>query len=136
MDVPSVQELNGRLGGFERLYGLELLEFGDELVTGRVPLTDDLKQAFGLAHGGLFASIAESLASLGTAIHVIPDGQIAVGLSNATSFLRPITDGTVHAVARRRHRGRTTWIWDVEILDDAERVCALTRMTIAVRPRP
>ncbi len=136
MQAPSVQELNDRLGGFERLYGLELLEFSDELVRGRVPLTDDLKQAFGLAHGGLFASIAESLASLGTALHVIPAGQAAVGLSNATSFMRPITNGTVHGVARRRHRGRTTWIWDVEILDDDARVCALTRMTIAVRPLP
>lgn len=133
MKVPSAQELNARLGGFERLYGLELLELSEELVTGQVPLTDDLKQAAGLAHGGLFASIAESLASLGTAVHVWADGNFAVGLSNATSFLRPITEGTVHGVARRRHRGRTTWIWDVEILDDAGRTCALTRMTIAVR---
>jgi 1,4-dihydroxy-2-naphthoyl-CoA hydrolase len=136
MRMPTVQELNDRLVGFDRLYGLEFLEVSEELVRARVPLSDDLKQPFGLAHGGVFASIAESIASIGTALHVMGDGQIAVGLSNATSFLRPITEGTVHGVARRRHRGRTTWIWDVEILDDAKRVCALTRMTIAVRPRP
>ena len=61
------------------------------------------------------------------------EGKIAVGQSNHTSFLRPITQGTVHALARRRHRGRTTWLWDVEISDDEGRVCALSRMTIAVR---
>jgi uncharacterized protein (TIGR00369 family) len=56
-----------------------------------------------------------------------------MGLGNATSFLRPITEGTVHAVAYCRHRGRTTWVWDVEFTDDAGRLCALTRMTVAVR---
>ncbi len=58
-----------------------------------------------------------------------------MGLSNQTSFLRPITEGTIHAVAIRRHRGRTTWVWEVEITDDAGRLCVLTRMTIAVRER-
>jgi uncharacterized protein (TIGR00369 family) len=48
--------------------------------------------------------------------------------------MRAVTGGSVTAVARPRHRGRTTWVWDVEILDDDERVCALVRVTIAVRP--
>ena len=87
-------------------------------------------------HGGVFTSIAETLASVGTAIGVVPQGNAAMGLSNQTSFLRPITQGTIHARAERRHGGRTTWIWDVEICDDDGRLCALTRMTIAVRPLP
>ena len=61
---------------------------------------------------------------------------MAMGLSNSTSFLRPITEGTVHARATRLHRGRTTWVWDVRFSDDAGRTCAVTRMTIAVRPLP
>ncbi len=59
---------------------------------------------------------------------------VAMGQANDTAFLRPITEGTIDARARARSRGRTTWVWDVEILDSAERVCALVRMTIAVRP--
>ena len=123
-------------GGFDALYGLELLEVTDELVRGQVPVRDEVKQPFGLVHGGVLASIAETLAALGTAVVVIPEGMAAIGLSNSTSFMRPITEGTIHARARRRHRGRTTWIWDVEIRDDADRLCALTRMTIAVRAMP
>jgi uncharacterized protein (TIGR00369 family) len=84
----------------------------------------------------VLASIAETLASLGTAVVVLPEGNAAMGSSNHTSFLRPILDGTIHARAQRRHRGRTSWIWDVEMTDDAGRLCALTRMTIAVRPAP
>ena len=81
----------------------------------------------------MFASIAESITSVATWVAVHDAGQSAQGLSNQTSFLRPILDGTIHAVARRRHRGRTTWIWEVEITDDQDRLCALVRMTIAVR---
>jgi uncharacterized protein (TIGR00369 family) len=94
---------------------------------------EELKQPYGLVHGGVYASIAESLASFGTGVAVYPEGKLAVGLSNQTSFLRPITEGTIHATATRRHRGRTTWVWEVEIFDDAGRLCVLTRMTVAVR---
>ena len=65
-----------------------------------------------------------------------PDGNAAQGMANSTSFLRPIVDGTIHAVARRRHKGRTTWVWEVDITDDEDRLCAIVRMTIAVRPLP
>jgi uncharacterized protein (TIGR00369 family) len=119
---------------FDALYGLEVLELGEEEVRGRVPVNDGVRQPMGLVHGGVFASIAESLTSMATAQAVMAEGQAAMGLSNQTSFLRPITEGTVHAVARRRHRGRTTWVWEVEISDDAGELCALVRMTIAVRP--
>jgi uncharacterized protein (TIGR00369 family) len=122
--------------GFDSLYGLEVLEVQDDLVTGCVRVRDELLQPFGLVHGGVLASLAETLASLGTAIVVLEEGNAAMGLSNNTSFLRPIVAGTIHGRAIRRHRGRTTWIWDVEMSDDDGRLCALTRMTIAVRPMP
>ncbi len=95
---------------------------------------EEIKQPLGLVHGGLYASLAESMCSLVTAAAVIAEGKTAVGMSNSTSFLRPITQGTVHAHAKRLHGGRTTWIWDVTFNDDEGRTCAVTRMTIAVRP--
>jgi 1,4-dihydroxy-2-naphthoyl-CoA hydrolase len=127
-------ELPFRLGeGFDNLYGLEVTHISDELLRGRVEVTEAIKQPAGLVHGGVYAAIAESLASTGTALKVIPEGKMAVGLSNLTSFLRPITQGSVNAEARARHRGRTTWVWEVEVTDDQDRVCALVRVTIAVR---
>lgn len=123
-----------RASGFDALYGLEVLELSDALVRGEVAVRDELRQPFGVVHGGVLTSIAEALVSLGTALVVVPEGSAAMGLSNNTSFLRPVLDGTIHARAIRRHRGRTTWIWDVELSDDEGRLCALSRMTIAVRP--
>ena len=120
-------------GTFDGLYGLVIDSVEDGLVKAHVDVRDELKQPAGLVHGGVFASIAESITSMATHLGVAEEGRTAQGLSNQTSFLRPILEGTIHAVATRRHRGRTTWVWEVEISDDQERLCALVRMTIAVR---
>ena len=97
-----------------------------------------VEQPFGIVHGGIYAAVAEGLASYATAKVVAPQGKVASGLSNQTSFLRPVSGGTIHAAAVRKHAGRTTWVWEVEMSDDQGRLCALSRMTIAIRdlPRP
>ena len=136
MAIPSTEQINGAIRGFDRLYGLELLACSDTEVRAQVTVRDELKQPAGLLHGGVYAAVAESIASIATALAVFEQGDMAVGLSNNTSFLCPITEGLVHAQATRLHRGRTTWVWDVRFSDDADRTCAVTRMTIAVRPRP
>jgi uncharacterized protein (TIGR00369 family) len=125
-----------RPSGFDALIGLRITELDDGRVCGEVPVGDHLKQPAGLVHGGVYAAIAESLASLATARVVMREGSFAVGLSNQTSFLRPITAGTIHAEGTRKHRGRGTWVWEVEMTDDAGRLCVLTRMTVAVRQLP
>jgi 1,4-dihydroxy-2-naphthoyl-CoA hydrolase len=136
MALPSAAQLNEVLLGFDRHYGLQLLEVSEAEVRAQVQVRDELKQPAGLVHGGVYASMAEAMASLATGITVLEQGSTAMGLSNNTSFLRPVTAGTVHAHATRLHRGRTTWVWDVRFSDDDGHLCALTRMTIAVRPLP
>jgi uncharacterized protein (TIGR00369 family) len=134
MATPGAEQLSEAVSGFDRLYGLELLSVSETDVSGRVAVREEVKQPAGLVHGGLYAAVAESLASLATHVAVAPAGETAMGLSNSTSFLRPVTEGTVHAHGTRLHRGRTTWVWDVHFTDDAGHLCAVTRMTIAVRP--
>jgi uncharacterized protein (TIGR00369 family) len=102
-------------------------------VTGRLPVVDGVCQPMGIVHGGVYAAISETLASIGTAAAVRPNGGTALGMANNTSFLRPVSAGTIHAEATAFHRGRTTWLWDVEMRDDNGRLCATSRVTIAVR---
>ena len=108
--------------GGSALIDLEIDSATEAEVRARVPVTDSLKQPLGVVHGGVYAVIADALTA--------GDGRV---ITNQTSFLRPILEGTIHAVATRRHKGRSTWVWEVEISDDQERLCALVRMTIAVR---
>ncbi|MEJ7788887.1 MAG: PaaI family thioesterase [Thermoleophilaceae bacterium] len=116
--------------------GFELLEASEDRVTGRFDVIDAVRQPMGIVHGGAYAAMAETMASATTYMHVHGDGNIAVGQSNQTSFLRPVTEGTVHGDGRRRHRGRTSWIWEIDFTDDEGRLCAISRVTMAVRPAP
>ena len=111
---------------FDALYGIEIESATGEQARGRVPVADGVRQPAGLVHGGVYASMAESLAVAGTQAAT---GRAAVGHSSQTSFLRPITEGTVHASGRPRHRGRSTWVWEFDVTDDAGRLCALVRVT-------
>ena len=70
MATPTAQQINGAMRGFDLLYGLELLDFSDSEVLARVPVRDELKQPAGLLHGGVYAAVAESMASL--KLHVRP----------------------------------------------------------------
>jgi uncharacterized protein (TIGR00369 family) len=124
--VDPARTLDGTLG-------FEFLETGPDRARARFAVHDRVRQPMGIVHGGAYAALAESLCSISTHLAVAPES-IAVGLSNQTSFLRPVTAGVVEAVAQRRHRGRTTWVWEVEFADDQGRACALTRVTMAVRP--
>lgn len=123
-------------GTLDATLGFETLEVGEESARARFAVEQKVKQPFGIVHGGAFAAISESLCSGATFAAVHGDGMAAMGMSNLTTFLRPVTEGTVHANARRLHRGRTTWVWEVELTDDRGKLCAVSRVTIAVRPMP
>jgi 1,4-dihydroxy-2-naphthoyl-CoA hydrolase len=121
--------------GFAEEIGVEWINLDPDDARARIAVEARHLQPFGIVHGGVFASLAESLTSAATHGAVREDGLVAMGQANDTAFLRPITGGHVNARATPRHRGRSTWVWDVEITDDEGRVCALARVTIAVRPR-
>jgi uncharacterized protein (TIGR00369 family) len=127
--LPTEKTLDGALG-------IEILNADEESAHARMEVGDSNRQPYGIVHGGAYAAMAESLVSMTTALAVYDDGMIAMGQSNHTSFLRPISSGHVHAEARRRHRGRTSWVWEVDCTDDEGRLCAIVRVTMAVRPPP
>ena len=136
MGTVSAEQINAALRGFDRLYGLELLLCSDTEVNAQLAVREDVKQPAGLVHGGVYASMAESMTSMATALAVMGEGNMAMGMSNNTSFLRPITRGTILGEAKLKHRGRTTWVWEVELTDDEGRLCVLSRVTVAIRDPP
>jgi uncharacterized protein (TIGR00369 family) len=120
---------------FAELIGIEWIEIDPEHSRARVEIRDELRQPFGLMHGGVMSSLVESICSYATAGAVYDEGMAAMGQSINVTFLRPIVEGAAEVHARARHRGRTTWVWECEVRDSQDRVCALSQMTIAVRPR-
>jgi uncharacterized protein (TIGR00369 family) len=121
---------------FEGFLDLEWLELTAEVARVRFRVRENLKQPLGLLHGGIYSAVAETVASVATVRAVWEDRMIGSGLSNSASFLRPITAGTVHVLARCRGHDDREWLWGHEFRDDADRLCALVDVTIAVRPLP
>jgi 1,4-dihydroxy-2-naphthoyl-CoA hydrolase len=122
-------------GTLDDLLGFELLEANGERCRARFEVTQGVKQPTGLVHGGAYAALAESMASIATNVAVEPGGSYALGQSNSTTFLRPVESGAVQAEGVPLHRGRSTWVWDITFTDEKARACAITRMTVAVRPQ-
>jgi 1,4-dihydroxy-2-naphthoyl-CoA hydrolase len=124
------------VSNFDLTLGTEWLALDPDDARCRAAIRDELRQPYGILHGGVYSSLVESLCSYATAVAVYEDGKIAMGQSIEVSFLRPISTGHAEVRAVARHRGRTTWVWQCEVRDDDDRLCALAKMTMAVRPAP
>jgi 1,4-dihydroxy-2-naphthoyl-CoA hydrolase len=120
---------------FDAQYGLEVVSQdveGEGLVRGRVRVSEAVLNHLGVLHGGVFASVAEALASRGTALVVMPQGRLAMGLSNDTNVLEAPGEGVIEVEARVRSRD-DVWVWTVDARDREGRLCAYSRVTVAVR---
>ena len=129
--VAYLPEGNGRLN--EKM-GVELVEVSAERVVATMPVEGNT-QPFGLLHGGASVVLAESLGSLGSAIHAYP-GRVPVGVDINATHHRAVTSGVVTGVATAIHLGRTSTSYDIVITDErGKRVCT-SRITCALVPAP
>lgn len=107
--------------GFDETLGLTYVTAGPDEVVAHLDPRDELRQPYGLVHGGVYCTIVESLGSVGSALYAQSLGMAgAVGVSNSTDFLRSHRDGRLTAVATPIHRGRTQQLWLVEITRDSD----------------
>jgi len=112
---------------FDDLLGGQVVEGSAERVVYRLPITPKLHQPYGLVHGGVYASIAETAASFGAAM-ASPHG--AVGVSNLTDFLSAVRDGVLTATATPLSVGRTLQLWEVAITDDTGKLVAHSKVKL------
>lgn len=120
-----------RRGTLIERMGIEFLEATAERVVGRMPVAGNT-QPYGLLHGGASVVLAETLGSVGAAIHAGP-GRIAVGIEVNATHHRSATGGHVTGVATRLHGGRTLASYDIEITDEEGRRVCTSRLTCMLR---
>jgi 1,4-dihydroxy-2-naphthoyl-CoA hydrolase len=111
-------------GAFLRTAGLIFDEITATRVTGHLDLGEDHHTPWGIVHGGVYTTAVESAASVGASTAVRDQGQVAVGLTNTTHFLRSVTHGRVSLVATALSQGRTQQLWRVDLTDEAGRLIA------------
>ena len=111
--------------------GIEFVEVGDDFLRARVPVDERTRQPFGLLHGGVSVVLAETLGSVG-AYHASPEGHRGVGLDINANHLRAATSGWVTGTARPVHIGRTTQVWQIDMVNDAGELTCVSRITMAI----
>jgi 1,4-dihydroxy-2-naphthoyl-CoA hydrolase len=109
---------------FLRAAGLAVDEITASRVTGHLQLGPEHHTPWGIVHGGVYATAIESAASIGASTAVRDQGKVAVGLTNTTHFLRPVTAGRVTVEATALSQGRTQQLWRVDVTDEAGRLVA------------
>ena len=112
--------------------GIQVEETSADRVVATMPVHEATHQPFGLLHGGASAVLAETVASIGTWNLVDQENEIAVGLEINANHIRGKQDGIVTAVGTPLHKGRTTMVWDIKIMDEEEKLICVSRCTVAI----
>lgn len=115
---------------FMEVTGLVLAEASPQRVTGSVVLGPQHHQPYGIVHGGVYAAIVETAASMGAAAAADAHGLGVVGVHNSTHFLRALSEGTVQVEATPIQQGRTQQLWEVRITDDQGRLVSLGQVRL------
>ncbi len=115
---------------------ITLVEATPEKLVATMPIGPNHRQQLGYLHGGISITLAESLASLGSALNIDAARQTAFGLEINASHLRAKREGILTGTATPVRLGRTTHVWDVRISDEEGKLICISRCTIAVVNRP
>ncbi|MEY2828322.1 MAG: hypothetical protein RIQ33_180 [Bacteroidota bacterium] len=117
------------------LLGIECIEVGNDYLKAKMPVDYRTKQSAGLLHGGANVTLAESIGSLAANFCVDQDNYYAVGLEINANHIRTKHDGWVYGIAKPIHIGQSTQIWEIKIVDDADKLLCIVRHTVAVLPK-
>ena len=112
--------------------GIEITDFGDDFICGRMPVDHRTVQPFGLLHGGASATLAETLGSIAGGLKVDRELQTVVGVEINCNHLRSAKNGWVYGKATPVKIGRKIQVWNIEIKNDDEKLVCVSRLTLAV----
>ena len=112
--------------------GIEITDFGEEYICGKMPVDDRTKQPFGLLHGGASVAFAETLGSMGAGMHVDLENHSVVGIEINSSHLKAMKEGWVYGKAVPIRIGRKIQVWDIDIKDEKDNMVCKSRLTLAV----
>jgi uncharacterized protein (TIGR00369 family) len=122
--------LNSIPGGWTRAMGVTFVTASADEVVAELEVGSQHHQPYGIVHGGVYAGVIESLASVGAALFALARGQAVVGLENHTSFIRAARAGRLRFTATPITRGQTTQVWEGTARDEEGRILATGRVRL------
>lgn len=112
--------------------GIEITKVEMGYVEGTMPVDQRTHQPMGLLHGGASAALAETLGSVGSFVTIDPSKQAAVGIEINCNHVRGKKEGTVTGKATQIHKGGKIHIWNIDIVDEEEKLIATSRLTVMI----
>jgi 1,4-dihydroxy-2-naphthoyl-CoA hydrolase len=122
-------------GTMARPLGIVFTELGEDFIRGTMPVDDRTRQPLGLLHGGASVALAETLGSTGANL-CVDDSHLCLGQEINANHVRSARTGTVTGTARPLHIGGRSQVWGIDIVDEAGALVCVSRLTMAVIPRP
>jgi 1,4-dihydroxy-2-naphthoyl-CoA hydrolase len=132
----SLDELNSKSSAtLNHSLGILFTEIGADFVRGTMPVDERTMQPYGLLHGGASVALAETLGSMGAAMSVDTAEYQVVGQEINANHVRAARRGLVTGTARPLHIGGRTHVWAIDILNEADKLVCVSRITMAVIKR-
>ena len=128
----TIAQLNSSPPCMNNHLGIEFTEIGDDFLRAKMPVDHRTLQPMGILHGGASVTLAETMGSTGAYLCVDPALFNVVGLEINANHVRSVRSGFVTGTARPLHIGKTTQLWEIRITDAADKLVAISRITVAV----
>jgi len=129
----SVKELNNMTQNcIEEHLGIEIVELGSDYISATMPVDHRTRQPFGLLHGGASVVLAESLGSLASNLCIDQNEKVAVGIEVNANHIKQVREGLVKGTVRPLHLGNKIHVWEIRIVNSAEKLVCICRLTVAI----
>jgi 1,4-dihydroxy-2-naphthoyl-CoA hydrolase len=130
---PSLDQLNATSNdNMVSHLGIVFTAIGDDFIEATMPVDSRTKQPMGLLHGGANVVLAETLGSVAASLTVNNEKQAVVGLEINANHLKSVREGLVKGTAKPIHLGKTTQVWEIKIVNEANQLCCISRLTMAI----
>lgn len=129
----TLEEVNSIFDKYMTKYlDIKAIEIRDDSIIATMPITDKVRQPFGILHGGASVVLAESIGSVASNLAIDSERYAGVGLDINANHVRSASQGTLKAICSPLHIGKTTHVWDIKMYDDSENLICISRLTVAI----
>lgn len=115
--------------------GIRFTEIGNEQVSATMPVNSKVHQPLGLLHGGASIALAESVGSMASLLFIDSSKFEARGIEISANHLKSKKEGWVTGIARNIHKGKTTHLWEIRIVDEAGDLISICKLTNIILPK-
>jgi 1,4-dihydroxy-2-naphthoyl-CoA hydrolase len=108
---------------------IEYVAIGEDYLTAKMPVSSKVHQPYGQLHGGATAALAETVGSAASNFFIDSKNQFINGIQLSINHIKSKRDGVVYATAKNIHKGKSTHVWEVTIVDESEKLVSVAKMT-------